>query len=55
MVGQLKLVELRDKARTALGTRFDAKAFHNAVLTMGTAPLTLIEAQVDRYIAGTLH
>ena len=51
MVGQLKLVELRDKARTALGARFDPKAFHNAVLSMGTAPLTMIEEQVDRYIA----
>lgn len=51
MVGQLKLVELRDKARAALGPRFDDKAFHNAVLSMGTAPLTMIEAQVDRHIA----
>jgi uncharacterized protein (DUF885 family) len=50
MIGQLKLVELRDKARTALGAKFDAKAFHDAVLGMGTAPLTMIEAQVDRYI-----
>jgi uncharacterized protein (DUF885 family) len=53
MIGQLKLVELRDKARTALGARFDAKAFHNAVLAVGTAPLTMIEEQVDRYIAGS--
>ena len=53
MVGQLKLVELRDKARAALGERFNAKAFHNAVLSMGTAPLTMIEEQVDRYIAET--
>ena len=51
MIGQLKLVELRDKARAALRDRFSAKAFHNAVLSMGTAPLTMIEAQVDRYIA----
>ena len=51
MFGQLTLVELRDKARAALGARFNAKAFHNAVLSMGTAPLTMIEEQVDRYIA----
>jgi uncharacterized protein (DUF885 family) len=51
MIGQLKLVELRDKARAALRDRFNPKAFHNAVLSMGTAPLTMIEAQVDRYIA----
>jgi uncharacterized protein (DUF885 family) len=53
MIGQLKLVELRDKARAALGQKFDPKAFHNAVLSMGTAPLTMIEEQVDRYIAAT--
>jgi uncharacterized protein (DUF885 family) len=53
MIGQLKLVELRDKARAALGDRFNAKAFHNAVLSMGTAPLTMIEEQVDRYIAAS--
>jgi uncharacterized protein (DUF885 family) len=53
MIGQLKLVELREKARTALGPRFDPKAFHDTVLNMGTAPLTMIEAQVDRYIAGS--
>jgi uncharacterized protein (DUF885 family) len=51
MIGQLKLIELRDKARAALGDRFNAKAFHNAVLSMGTAPLTMIEEQVDRFIA----
>jgi len=51
MIGQLTLVELRDKARAALGARFDAKAFHNAVLTMGTAPLTMIKDQVNRHIA----
>jgi len=55
MIGQLKLVELRDKARTALGAKFDAKDFHDAVLGMGTAPLTMIEAQVDRYIDVTLN
>jgi uncharacterized protein (DUF885 family) len=53
MIGQLKLVELRGKARDALGAKFSDKAFHNAVLGMGTAPLTMIEEQVDRYIAGS--
>jgi uncharacterized protein (DUF885 family) len=50
MIGQLKLVELREKARAALGPAFNPKAFHNAVLGMGTAPLTMIEEQVGRYI-----
>jgi uncharacterized protein (DUF885 family) len=51
MIGQLKLVELRDKARSSLGTRFDPKQYHNFVLMSGTLPLTLLESEVDRYIA----
>jgi uncharacterized protein (DUF885 family) len=51
MLGQLKLVELRDRTRTALGAKFDAKAFHNLILTNGTLPLTLVERVVDGYIA----
>ena len=51
MLGQLKIVEMRDKARAALGSRFNPKAFHNAVLMTGTVPLTILEQQVDRYIA----
>jgi uncharacterized protein (DUF885 family) len=50
MIGQLKIVELRDKARQALGDRFSAKAFHNAVLGTGTAPVEVLERQVDEYI-----
>ena len=50
MLGQLKIVEMRDKARAALGSRFNPKAFHNAVLMTGTVPLTILEQQVDRYI-----
>lgn len=51
MLGQLKIVELRDKARATLGSRFNPKTFHNAVLMTGTVPLTILEQQVDRYIA----
>jgi uncharacterized protein (DUF885 family) len=50
MLGQLKLVELRDKAQKALGDRFSPKTFHNAVLMTGTVPLPLLERQVDAYI-----
>ena len=50
MIGQMKIVELRDKARTALGTRFSLRAFHNAVLAAGTVPLSILERQVDAYI-----
>jgi uncharacterized protein (DUF885 family) len=50
MLGQLKIVELRDKAQKALGAKFSPKAFHNAVLMTGTVPLPILEQQVDAYI-----
>jgi uncharacterized protein (DUF885 family) len=50
MIGQLKLLELRDKARAALGGGFSPMAFHDVVLGTGTVPLSLLERQVDGYI-----
>lgn len=50
MIGQLKLIELRDRARKAMGDRFSAKDFHTAVLRAGTLPLELLERQIDNYI-----
>jgi uncharacterized protein (DUF885 family) len=52
MLGQLKIVELRQRARTALGDRFSIREFHNAVLDAGVVPLPVLEAAVERYIAG---
>jgi uncharacterized protein (DUF885 family) len=52
MIGQLKIVELREKARQALGSRFSMKAFHSTILDAGTVPLTMLEQQVDTYIRG---
>ena len=52
MVGKLTILRLRDKARTALGDRFDIRKFHDAVLLSGSVPLTVLEAVVDNYIAG---
>lgn len=49
-VGQLEMIRLRDKARAALGERFDPRGFHNRVLLTGTVPLTLLEQEVDAYI-----
>ena len=54
MIGQLKIVELREKARAALGSRFSIREFHNAVLGTGTVPLALLERRVDAYIRGAL-
>jgi len=50
MVGQLKLIELRDRARRELGDKFSFKAFHSAVLGVGTVPLDLLEKIVEQYI-----
>ena len=51
MVGQLKLLELRDKAKIALGAKFTLREFHNSVLSAGAVPLNVLERQVDAYIA----
>ena len=52
-LGQLKILELRSRARRALGERYSPKEFHRAVLRTGTVPLELLEREVDAYIART--
>ena len=51
MIGQLRILELRDRARTALGEKFAPKQFHNVVLRTGTVPLVLLQQEVERYVA----
>jgi len=50
-MGKLKLVELRDRARTRLGDRFDLRRFNDSVLGSGPLPLPLLEAYIDAWIA----
>jgi uncharacterized protein (DUF885 family) len=52
MIGQLKILELRDRAKAELKERFSERAFHNAVLGPGSVPLELLESETNRYIRG---
>jgi uncharacterized protein (DUF885 family) len=51
-VGHSEIVRLREKAKAALGTRFDLRTFDDALVLGGNVPLTLLEGVIDRYIAG---
>ncbi len=50
-IGQLKILELRDRARKALGDKFDIRAFHDQVVDSGALPLDMLEQRIDAWIA----
>lgn len=50
-IGELKILELRERAEKALGENFNIREFHDAVLENGSLPLSILERQIDRYIA----
>lgn len=52
MVGKLKIKELREMARAELGDKFDWKAFHRVVLASGAVPLSILEENVNAWVAG---
>lgn len=49
-VGMMKILELRAKAKEALGDQFDIRDFHDVVLKNGAVPLDILEVYVDKYI-----
>lgn len=49
-VGMLKIMELREKARAALGPKFDLRKYHDLVLKNGALPLDLLEENVNEWI-----
>ncbi|MFZ0137409.1 MAG: DUF885 domain-containing protein [Candidatus Sulfotelmatobacter sp.] len=50
-LGQLKIRELRERAKKELGPKFDIRKFHDEMLNGGTLPLDLLEARTEKWIA----
>jgi uncharacterized protein (DUF885 family) len=50
-LGEMAIKKARAKAEAALGPKFNIRAFHDTVLQMGSVPLPLLEARIDRFIA----
>ena len=50
-IGQLKILELREKAKKELGPKFDIRQFHDQVLGAGALPLDVLQEQIDHWIA----
>src|SRR5204863_7022920 len=48
-MGQLTILELRDKAKTQLGNKFDIKAFHDEILDGGAMPLDLLQERLEAW------
>ena len=51
MIGKLKIMELRSRARSELGEEFDIRGFHDVILKNGPVPLSIMEENVDAWIA----
>ncbi len=54
-LGEMTILKLRERARHELGSRFDIRTFHDAVLDRGPLPLDVLEGQVNQWIARQAH
>ncbi len=54
-IGQLKILELRDRAQKALGAKFDIRAFHDQVIDSGALPLDVLDKRIDAWIAASTN
>ncbi len=50
-MGQMKILELRERAKRELGVKFDIRKFHDAVLGEGPLPLDVLDQQITSWIA----
>src|ERR1043166_1735205 len=51
-LGERTIIQARDKEEHALGSKFNIRAFHDAVLELGSVPLPVLTARIDKFIAG---
>jgi uncharacterized protein (DUF885 family) len=49
-IGEREILDLRQRAKTALGAKFDLRRFHEAILKDGAMPLPVLNAKIDRWI-----
>jgi prolyl oligopeptidase len=54
-IGQLKILELRNKAELELGDKYDIKDFHHEVLKRGSLPLDILEEYINEWIKESLN
>ena len=50
-LGERAIIQAREKAQRALGTKFNLRAFHDTILELSAAPIPVINARIDRFIA----
>ena len=51
VIGERVILQGREKAQSALGAKFNIRAFHDMILELGSVPMLVLEARVDRFIA----